>query len=126
MSSKCGWSSALEDFYGRLLFIDLLGSLLYFHPYSHSRHLELLRQSVLLQEAVRFKVASNSMATVGPNHGTGIGLDNEMRNIKGNQPVHPMFRNLASQVGLIKPISSLSGCFHTLVLKPGFEKPFNL
>jgi hypothetical protein len=63
------------------------------------RQLELLRQSVLLQEAVRFKVASNCMATVGPNHGTGIGVDNEMRNIKGNQPVHPMFRNLASQVG---------------------------
>ncbi|GAX83217.1 hypothetical protein CEUSTIGMA_g10643.t1 [Chlamydomonas eustigma] len=62
------------------------------------RQLDLLRQAVLLQEAMRFKAASNSMASIsGPNLGTGIGVDNEMRMLKGNQPVHPIFRNLATQ-----------------------------
>ena len=65
------------------------------------RLLDLLRQSVLLQEAIRFKVASSTMANIasGPGHGTGIGVDNEMGMLRGNQPVHPIFRNLATQVG---------------------------
>ena len=55
---------------------------------------------MLLQEAQRFKAASNTMASIsGPGYGTGIGIDNEMRLVRAsNRGVHPMFRNLASEV----------------------------
>ncbi|KAG1678419.1 hypothetical protein FOA52_015186 [Chlamydomonas sp. UWO 241] len=64
-----------------------------------ARQLEMLRQQVLLQESVRFKMASTATASVsGPDYGTGIGGGNELKVARAadNPGVHPMFRNMAA------------------------------